>query len=410
MTIRNRIKELRQVKASELLADERNYRRHPNAQRDALQAMLSSIGYADAVIARETPQGLKLIDGHLRAELDPNQVVPVLVTDLDEAEAGKLLLTLDPLAAMAEQDKKALGELAKWAAETDVLMQDLLQPIHGLDVDALLGLPSGLDNDPDVVVEPPAEPVTKRGDVWRLGKCRLMCGDSTDADDVARLLDGAKPRLMVTDPPYGVNYDATWRNKRLVAYNRREGKVRNDDTVNWGRCFIPCVEVVYAWSPPGDHAIDFGREIQSQGINIRAQLIWRKSQLVLGRGNYHFQHELCWYGVRNGTTSGWIGGRKQTTIWDIPNLNHRIDDSSNPDDWSNHSTQKPIECMERPIRNHKGDVYEPFCGSGTTIIAAERQKRVCYAMEIEPSYVDAAVKRWENYAGQKAQLVIQSAG
>ena len=198
MTIRNRIQELRNVRAGDLQADPRNWRVHPKAQRDALATMLTSIGYADALIARETPTGLVLIDGHLRADIDAEQVVPVLVTDLDEQEAGQLLATLDPLAAMAEADDKALSDLLSSLDVNDEI-EKLLAGLHELP--EFKEEPIG---DPDAVVEPPAEPTSKRGDVWRLGKHRLMCGDSTDADDVARLLDGATPRLMVTDPPYGV--------------------------------------------------------------------------------------------------------------------------------------------------------------------------------------------------------------
>ena len=142
------------------------------------------------------------------------------------------------------------------------------------------------------------------------------------------------------------------------------------------------------------YLLDFGRILQEADYEIRAQLIWRKQQIVISRGHYHGQHEPCWYAVRKGATAAWKGDRKQSTVWDIPNLLKAIrDDSTNPDARQELVAQKPVECMERPIRNHEGDVYDPFVGSGTTIIAAERQDRTCYAMEIAPQYVDAAVKR-----------------
>ena len=225
MTLRNRITRLENVKAGTLIPNPQNWRRHPKAQRDALQTVLASVGYADAVIAREVDGQLVLIDGHLRADLDPDQVIPVLVTDLDEHEAGQVLATLDPLAAMATADNEALETLVKGlAAKAQDTMAELMAKMHNVDL-----TPQG-NTDPDDTPEPPAEPVSKRGDVWLLGRHRLMCGDSTDAQDVERLLDGAKPSLMVTDPPYGVEYDADWRNRdnisRLGPSNTGSGRQR----------------------------------------------------------------------------------------------------------------------------------------------------------------------------------------
>ena len=182
MTLRNRITRLENVKAGTLIPNPQNWRRHPKAQRDALQTVLASVGYADAVIAREVDGQLVLIDGHLRADLDPEQVIPVLVTDLDEHEAGQVLATLDPLAAMATADNDALETLVKGlAAKAQDTMAELMAKMHRVDL-----TPPG-NTDPDDTPEPPAEPVSKRGDVWLLGRHRLMCGDSTDAQDVERL-------------------------------------------------------------------------------------------------------------------------------------------------------------------------------------------------------------------------------
>ena len=386
----NRIKALRFVKASELAPDPRNPRRHPAAQRAALQAMLSDVGIADAVIARETSGGLVLIDGHLRAGLDPEQLLPVLVTDLDEAEAGKVLATLDPLAAMADVDNDALARLIADAAPPI----DLKAMFPDVDIAGILA-PEPL-TDPDEAPELPVEPVSKRGDVWLLGRHRLMCGDSQDKADVDRLLDGAIPRLMVTDPPYGVNYDPSWRDEQLAYAARRISPVTNDDRTDWSETLraYTRADVAYWWSPPGDHQLIFAKLLQDAGYVLRGQMIWRKQKIVPSRGHYHYQHEPCWYAVRKGATAGWIGDRSQSTVWDI---------SWDKNVEGGHSTQKPVECMERPIRNHEGEVYDPFVGSGTTIIAAERQGRNCYAMEIEPRYVDASVKRWEDYTGGKAR-------
>lgn len=384
--MRQRIKELRWVKPADLAPDPRNWRRHPPQQVQQLRQMLESVGIVDAAIARETDDGLMLIDGHLRRDVIEAEI-PVLVVDLDEEEAGQVLATLDPLAGMATTDSGALQELiAQASAPVD---WDALFP----DVD--FDLSNVLPADPDETPEVPSEPVSRRGDVWQLGRHRLMCGDSTDEGDVQLLLDGAKPRLMVTDPPYGVNYDASWRNENLAYAAIRVGKVSGDDDPRkWAEAldaYTP--EVLYAWSPPGDQAIAFGEEIMGRRLQIRGQIIWTKQTFVISRGHYSFQHEPCWYAVRKGKTARWTGKRPQSSVWPIP---------WDRNTGAGHSTQKPVECMERPIRNHEGDVYDPFVGSGTTIIAAERQHRICYAMEIEPGYVDAAVRRWEKYTGEKA--------
>ena len=222
---------------------------------------------------------------------------------------------------------------------------------------------------------------------------RLMCGDSTDDTDVAKLLDGATPFIMVTDPPYGVSYDPTYRS------NNRTGKVANDDNPRWvdtWRLFPGTV--AYTWHA-GWFVSEVATDLQTAGFDLRNYLIWAKPRLQMGRGHYHWQHEPCWYAVRGGGAK-WGGDRTQSAVWEIESVK-RGDEGE-----TKHGTQKPVECMERPIRNHgdKSDaVYDPFVGSGTTIIAAERQKRACYAMDIDPIYVDVAVQRWENYTGKKAQ-------
>ena len=386
---RNRIHELRTVRAGSLKADPRNWRKHPKAQREALQAMLDRVGWVDAVIARETPEGLVLVDGHLRADLDANAEVPVLVVDLDEAEAGQVLATLDPLAAMAEANTEALSKL----------LQEVTVPIDLGDLfPSLPGLVPEPPPAPDDVVEPVADPITKRGDIWQLGRHRLMCGDSTSREDVERLLEGAKPRLMVTDPPYGVEYDADWRNRDMSGAARRVGDVPNDQQVDWTSALaLSPASVFYIWAA-SLHLTEVQASIVGMGFEPRCLLIWRKQHFAVSRGHYHWQHESLWYAVKRGASADWIGDRSQSTVWDIQT---HIGNVGPAVDFTDHSTVKPIECMERPIRNHEGDVYDPFVGSGTTIIAAERQGRTCYAMELSEGYVDAAVKRWEAYTGEK---------
>ena len=392
-----RIKELRHVRAGDLVLNEKNWRRHPTAQRMALERVLERVGYADALIARQTPDGLQLIDGHLRAELDPEQVVPVLVTDLSELEADTVLATLDPLAAMAEGDDDALRGLLEGIAEDgDAALRGLLEGLHDVRVegDAI--------EDVDAPVEIPGVPVTARGDLWRLGRHRLLCGDASNRDDVERVLDGEKPQLLVTDPPYGVDYQPSWRVEGLGRTSDRTDQVTNDgleDALALIKATLdvlpPSIIVVYVW-----HAALVAPDaaLVEAGFGLRARIAWVKQTPTLSRGHYNWQHEELAYGVREKKTASWMGGRSQTTVWQITRPYGWL----KSDEDSNHPTPKPVECMERPIRNHEGDVFDPFVGSGSTIVAAERQGRACYAIEIEPRYVDAAVRRWEKVTGETA--------
>lgn len=259
--------------------------------------------------------------------------------------------------------------------------------------------------------ELPLVAVSQPGDLWRLGEHRVLCGDSTASDSVSRLLGaasgGVTPLLMVTDPPYGVEYDPTWRDGKggfSTAPVKQRGTVQNDDRVDWRQAYeLFPGDVLYVWHG-GIAAGEFAASIFSAGFQIRAQIIWRKQQSVFGRGAYHWQHEPCWYAVRKGSPAHWRGDRKQSTIWDIPNLNPT---GNRKEDRVGHGTQKPIECMKRPILNHtkRGEaVYDPFLGSGTTLIAADLTGRVCFGLELDPKYVDVIVQRWENQTGKAATL------
>ena len=408
MKIRDRIKELRRVKASELIPNPKNWRTHPIAQQDALKGILAEVGFAGAVLARELDDGtLMLIDGHMRAETTHDQEIPVLILDVDEAESDKLLATFDPIAAMAESDPHALDALLRNVDTGSEALQKML---------AELADGAGLYQDKEVledeVPEPPAEPITKPGDLWILGDHRVLCGDSTKAENIEKLLGGRIPFLMVTDPPYGVEYDSDWRLEAGINkpwQTLASGKVENDNRADWTESYkLFPGHVAYVWHA-GRFAATLVNNLNEAGLEIRTQIIWSKPSLVMGRGHYHWQHEPCWYAVRKGGTAKWCGDRKQSTIWQIANM-HRT--QGNVDDGKTiHSTQKPVECMARPIRNHGSnddDVYDPFLGSGTTLIAAEQLGRKCYGMEISPAYCDVIVQRWEKLTGKTATLEVKN--
>lgn len=240
------------------------------------------------------------------------------------------------------------------------------------------------------------------------GGHRLVCGDSTVATDVEKCLNGVKPHLMATDPPYGINYDASWRNDAVQAGNgkrgapsgRAIGKVENDDNADWRETWsLFPGDVAYVWHA-GTQSKTVIESLEAAGFELRAQIIWAKNNIVIGRGHYHPQHEPCWYAVRKkqGATGHWAGDRSQSTLW-------KIDKPQKSE--TGHSTQKPVECMRRPIINNSSPgqaVYEPFSGSGTTIIAAEMTGRACHAIELSEAYVDVAVQRWQDFTGSHATL------
>ncbi len=249
----------------------------------------------------------------------------------------------------------------------------------------------------------PAEPVSQIGTIWLLGPHRLICGDATDPAIVALALGGTRPNLMVTDPPYGVSYDPEWRAKaaragllgaHLGAF--ATGKVLNDDRADWREAWALFPgDIAYVWHG-ALHGSAVRESLEAVRFEVRSQIIWDKGRLIISRGHYHWRHEPCWYAVRKGRTARWAGDRKQTTVWQVP---HRRSETG-------HSTQKPVEVMRRPILNHTREgeaIYDPFVGSGTTIIAADLTGRVAHAIELNPVYVDTAVRRWEQHTGRSAK-------
>ena len=375
----------------------RNARTHSDGQVAQIVASIREFGFTSPVLVDE--QG-GIIAGHgrvLAARKLGLPDVPVMVArGWSEAQRRAYVLADNKLALNAGWDLDLLrGELAGLGE----LGFDLGLTGFGEDeLAALLVEPTTGLTDPDAVPEVPAVPVSRLNDVWLLGRHRLVCGDSTNPEVVRAALGGSKPHLMVTDPPYGVEYDPSWRNEvSNGGKTARTGKVLNDDRADWREAWALFPgEVAYVWHG-ALHATTVAESLLACGFDIRAQIIWAKERLVMGRGHYHWQHEPCWYAVRSSGTGHWSGDRKQTTLWSIP--------SNDQDATTTHGTQKPVQCMLRPIENNSSPgqaVYEPFSGSGTTVIAAEMTGRVCHAVELSPAYVDVAVTRWQAFTGQKA--------
>lgn len=379
----------------------RNPRKNDHAV-DKVAAAIREFGFRVPICAKSDGT---VVDGHLRLKaakkLGLAEVPVVLADDMTEAQIKAFRLSVNKMAELAEWDTELLalefGDLEEMGFDLELTGFEL-DEINDMTTETTEGL-----TDEDAVPEAPAVPVTVEGDVWVLGRHRIVCGSSTDEHTVTKVLNGVKPHLMVTDPPYGVEYDADWRNKAkradgTVIGGSAVGKVANDDKADWREAWALFPgDVAYVWHA-GLFAGVVADSLTACDFKLRSQIIWAKSNFAIGRGDYHWHHEPCWYAVREGKTGHYAGDRKQTTLWQI---------AKPAKSETGHSTQKPVECMKKPIENNSSPgqaVYEPFSGSGTTIIAAEQTGRCCYAVELNPAYVDVAVKRWQDFTGQEATL------
>ncbi len=415
-----------------------NARTHSEWQIEQICASIREFGFTNPVLI-DGNDGI--IAGHGRVmaagKMGMENVPCIRLGHLSEAQRRAYVIADNKLALNAGWDETLL------AAELAALKEmDFDLGLVGFTDEELANLFAELNDgntDPDAVPEPPDEPVSVRGDVWVMGRHRIVCGDCTDADTVEKCLGGDVPHLMVTDPPYGVEYDPNWRNERVMVKGEKKGehgskatgKVMNDDRADWRAAWALFPgDVAYVWHASGENQGIVMDSLKACGFEIRNHIIWAKNHLVIGRGNYHHQYEPCWYAVKRKAKDRWNGGRKKTTLW------RNIDDVIRPDEgvflrridaetleaisgdcstvWdikkpekseTGHSTQKPVECMKRPMLNNSlpGDaIYEPFSGSGTSIIAAEMSGRRCLAIELNPAYVDIAILRWQDFTGLKA--------
>jgi DNA modification methylase len=380
-----------------LVPSARNARTHSDAQIAEIAGSIRAFGFTNPILAGEDGD---VIAGHGRlaaARLLGLTEVPVIqLRGLSELQRRQLMLADNRIALNAGWDlemlRLELRDLSALGADLSVLgftAQELAA--------ALSPASAGLTDENEIpeVVE---TAVARLGDIWSLGSHRLTCGDSTDSETVKSLLGDHKPQLMVTDPPYGVDYDPAWRHRAGVNRSKRLGKVKNDERADWGAAWALFPgSIAYVWHG-ALHAATVAKSLIHHGFAIRAQIIWAKQRLVIGRGDYHWQHEPCWYAVRK--KGNWTGDRKQTTLWTIP--------SGGQDTDTVHGTQKPVECMRRAMLNNSSPgqaVYDPFLGSGTTLIAAQTTGRSCLALELEPLYVDVAIRRWQAFTGEQATLL-----
>jgi DNA modification methylase len=399
------------------------YARNPRKNDKAVDRMVSAIrafGFKVPVLARSDGE---VVDGHLRLKaarrLEIREVPVILCDEWTPAQVKAFRLMVNRSVSWADWDEELLALELR-----DLNAADIDLSLTGFDqheIDNLLAFPS--ETNADAAPPLPSNPVSRPSDLWLCGhrrsQHRVLCGDATKADAVARLLGDRQPLLLVTDPPYGVELDSEWRDRaRLTgcgpaepSYMKRrtaghtETTISGDTRADWSEAFalVPSLSVAYVW-----HASVFTREVLDGllriGFKHHQQIIWNKGRAVLTRTLYWYAHEPCWL-VRK-KNAPWYGkAGENSTVWDSPSPKFIM--GASDEDKFDHPTQKPIELMRRPILNHlrRGElVYDPFLGSGTTLAAAQLTGRVCCAIELDPKYVDVTIKRWQSLSGNQAVL------
>lgn len=384
-----------EIDIADLVPYDKNPRRNDMAVDDVAESM-EQVGYITPIVIDENRQ---ILAGETRCKALKKRRVKrdkvLQVFGLTEEQKKKYRLLDNKVGEIAEWDPELLaGELEEVDfGDFDFGFDELMAELTDTSEEDGAPLSTAVEDDADIVL--PEEPKAKRGDIYQLGAHRLMCGDSTDPADVARLMDGKAADLLLTDPPYNVNYEGgtglTIQNDNMedAAFRKflRDAFACADGVMKPGAAF-------YIWHADSE-GYNFRGACHDIGWQVRQCLIWNKNALVLGRQDYQWKHEPCLYGWKGGASHTWLSDRTQTTVMDF----------DKPTRSEIHPTMKPIGLFDYQIRNScpvGGAVLDLFNGSGTTIMACEQNGRSAYTMELDPRYVDAAIDRWETFTGKKA--------
>ena len=380
--------DVKNIAVKDLIPYERNTKKHDKTQINNVAESIKQYGFVQPIVIDKDNV---VVIGHCRLlaakQLKMKEVPCVCVEDLTEEQVKALRIV----------DNKS--NESPW--DFDFLPDELAELDLG-DFDFDFGIEDEEEETEIVEDEAPevdedAEPIAKLGDIWQLGRHRLMCGDSTSIDDVERLMGGQLADMLLTDPPYNVAYEGKTKDHLTI----QNDSMDNDSFRQFLRDAFTSADTVmkqgavfYIWHADSE-GYNFRGACFDIGWKVRQCLIWNKNSMVMGRQDYHWKHEPCLYGWKDGASHLWASDRKQTTVIDY----------QRPTKAEIHPTMKPVGLFDYQIKNNTkgGDiVLDLFNGSGTTIMACEQNGRVARCMELDPRYVDACVKRWENFTGEKA--------
>lgn len=384
------------VEVDSLTPDPDNARLHPEANLESIKESLSRHGQLKPLVVRAENRVVVAGNGTLEAAKALGWTeIAVNLVDLSHLEAMGYGLADNRTAELAVWDVEVVARLAR-------LQQEAGENPIGWTAEDLVALRMGAPvGDVDKIPPIPANPVTRLGDLWILGEHRILCGDSACREHVGKLLGKHKASLMATDPPYGVAFGEANHNPRSKSWapivgDKRAGGGMRSWLAGAIKCWIPSIRMdsaVYVWSAPLAEGHRCYEALIDAGLHVQSQIVWVKNVFNLGQADYQWKHEPCWYAFFKGHKHRWYGGRDKTTTWEVKRL---------PTSAYLHPAQKPVELYEIPLENHTtaGDiVVDPFLGSGTQLIAAQKLRRVCYAMELDPTYVDVSLRRWSEYTG-----------
>jgi len=377
-----------------------NSRKHSDEQVAQIAASIKEFGWTNPILVDGT-SGIIAGHGRLLAarKLGMDKVPVIELAHLSNTQKKALIIADNKLALNADWDTELLQIELK-----ELLADDFSLDLLGFDAKELDALLNAIEptiglTDEDAVPDAPDEPKTKPGDIYALGNHRLMCGDSCSITDMEKLCNDRKVDMWLTDPPYNVAYEGKTKDALTIQNDSmsndgfrqflRDAYVTADTVMKPGAVF-------YIWHADSE-GYNFRGAAYDAGWKVRQCLIWKKSTMVMGRQDYHWKHEPCLYGWKEGAGHLWATDRKQTTIleFDKPNRNRE------------HPTMKPVALFEyQMLNNTKGGdiILDSFGGSGTTMLAAEKNGRIAYVMELDPKYCDVIVKRWEDFTGKQAVL------
>ena len=379
--------EVKKVDIKKLKPHPKNPRVHPDSAIEKLERSIKEFGWTNPILV--SADGY-ILAGHARlkaAEKAGISEVPVIYLPLEGAKAEAYLIADNRLQDETDWDYEKLKDLLQ-----DLDTGELDLEITGFDMEEIEDLITQFHVPEEIiedeVPEPPDEPITKPGDLWILGRHRLLCGDATKKEDVERLMDGKKADMIFTDPPYGVDYKG----------------INNDGRDGLEELLRGAFGCILSTSKSGascyvfhsDRCADIFHRVYREFFHFSSTIIWVKNSLTLSRTDYQSKHEPCLYGWTKGGTHAFYGDRRQTSVWECDK--QRVE---------GHTTPKPIGIISKALYNSSksGDIIQDlFGGSGSTLIACEQLNRTCYMMELDPIYCDVIIKRWENLTGQKAVL------